>query len=300
MGHGCGAETGFVGEDTAGNTHADGQEHGGAGESAFSRRRREGFGNDPPEHARHFRDVHDDDNEGEGDIDDGHERHETAGHGADALHAAKQDEGEEQEQDKARDPGGYGEGLVHADGDGVNLHEVADAEAGDEAENGEAGAKPLPFRSETVLDEVHGAADPASGGCLFTVLHGQNDFGEFGHHAHEGGYPHPEEGARAADGDSRGHTHDVAGADITGKGGHERVPGGNLTFLGLVLAALPEKLVGVDPVSEGEETQDDVKVKTRAHEKHEHDGTPDEVVETGESRNEHIHGKNSLPEQFGS
>ena len=67
-----------------------------------------------------------------------------------------------------------------------------------------------------------------------------------------------------------------------------------------MLAALPEELVGVDPVSEGEETQDDVKVKTRAHEKHEHDGTPDEVVETGESRNEHIHGKNSLPEQFGS
>ena len=162
MGHGRGAEAGLVGEDAAGNAHADGQEHGGAGEAALGGGGREGFGDDPPEHARHFRDVHGDDDEGEDNVDGGHEGHETAGYGADALHASKKNKGEQKEKDDARDPGGHGEGVLQAHGNGVDLYEVARAHAGDDAEDGEEDTHPGPFSAKAVPDEVHGAADPAA------------------------------------------------------------------------------------------------------------------------------------------
>ena len=47
----------------------------------------------------------------------------------------------------------------------------------------------------------------------------QSAFGKLGGHADEGGDPHPEQGAGAAQGDSGGHAGNVAGADGGGQGG---------------------------------------------------------------------------------
>ena len=168
-------------------------------------------------------------------------------------------------------------GQVHADG--VGLNHGADAEAGYHAEQGEGRGQPCPVFAQTVLDEVHGPAHPVAGGGLFTKMHGEQHFGKFGHHAHQGGHPHPEQRARSAQGNGRSHAHNVAGADVRRQGGHQRVPGGDFAMLGLVLASLPQASVGPTPVTEGEKTQPDGQIQARAHQHDQHDRTPYHIAD---------------------
>ena len=67
--------------------------------------------------------------------------------------------------------------------------------------------------AEAILDRIHRAADLLAVVIGFAVVDGDEDFGVLGGHADERGHPHPEQGARAADGDRGGDASNVAGAD---------------------------------------------------------------------------------------
>ena len=67
-------------------------------------------------------------------------------------------------------------------------------------------------------------------------MNGQHDFGELGAHAQQGGDPHPEHSAGAADGDGAGHACDVARADGGGQSGADSLEGGQSAVRGLFLS----------------------------------------------------------------
>ena len=81
----------------------------------------------------------------------------------------------------------------------------------------------LPFFAETVLDEVHGPAHEIPRRGHFTVADGKQDFGKFGRHAYHSGTPHPEQRARAARKDGRGHADDAPRADSPSEGRHQGI-----------------------------------------------------------------------------
>ena len=109
-------------------------------------------------------------------------------------------------------------------------------------------------------------------------MHGKQDFAEFGHHAHQGRDPHPEQGAGAAHGDGQGHAHHVTGTDIGGQSSHEGIPRRNLAVFGLMGPPLPQALVSSYPIAKGEKAQRYVQIDARAYQQHQHDRAPQKAV----------------------
>ena len=68
---------------------------------------------------------------------------------------------------------------------------------------------------------VHGAAVGLSLPVPAAVFYRQSALGKLGGHAQQGGDLHPDQSPRPSCGQSRGHTHDVAGADGGGKSRHQ-------------------------------------------------------------------------------
>ena len=280
VGHGCGAEAGFIGEDASRHAHLQGQHDGGAGKAARGRGAGEGIVEDHGEHAGHLVDVCGDDDEGTDDVDDGHERHELARHRTYAGHAADDDDGDEHEHDHGGDDRRNAEGGVQSVGDGMGLRHVADAEAADAAEESEERAEPGPFFAEAVLDVVHGAAHDVSGGGDFAVFLSQHGFRVLGGHAHHGGAPHPEEGAGAAGEDGGGHTGNVAHAHGGGQGGHECLERGEFSMnVGILGASLPGETEAFTETGPGKEAQTEGKIEARSENEGHHDRSPDVAVQ---------------------
>ena len=134
-------QTGLVGEHAARHAVTDGQPHRGPGKAALCRGQR--LADDQHENFGHAVDVDHNDDQSRDDIKDGHERHQFAGYGADALDAADEHDANQHEQDAGREPGRNAE-LGQRAGNGVGLGHVADAEARQTAEDGEQGAQPQP------------------------------------------------------------------------------------------------------------------------------------------------------------
>ena len=68
---------------------------------------------------------------------------------------------------------------------------------------------------------------------LLAVVDGQRDLAVLGHHAQQGGDPHPEDGAGAADGDSARHTGNITGTDRCRQCGADRLERGHGAVAGL-------------------------------------------------------------------
>ena len=75
----------------------------------------------------------------------------------------------------------------------------------------------MPFGPQTIFNVIHRSADPVAVAVFFPVVNGQRYFGEFGAHAQQGGYPHPEDGAWSADGNCPGNSGNISCADSAGK-----------------------------------------------------------------------------------
>ena len=178
--------------------------------------------------------MQDDDDKGDEDVYHRHGGHDLTGHGTDTLHAADEDGSGQQEDGDGGKPRRDGEVGLYGFTDGVALYHSARTDTGDDAEQRKARAEPHPLGSEPVFDEVHGAAHPVSGGGLFTEMHGKEHFAELGGHTHKGGHPHPEQRAGAADVNGCRHAHDVAGPDVGGQRGHQRVERRDFALLGLI------------------------------------------------------------------
>ncbi len=122
----------------------------------------------------------------------------------------REDAGDEQRA-HGRDGGG------HVGDDGVGLDRTADAEGGEECQDGEDDAEPL--HVEPAVEGVHGAADHIAFFSFDAVFDRDDGLGVFGGHAEETGDPHPEDRAGSAERDGRADADDVAGTDGRGQRG---------------------------------------------------------------------------------
>ena len=117
--------------------------------------------------------------------------------------------------DSAGDRGNYG----------VDLGHVAYAEGRKHSEERKQRAQPFPVFAEALAYVVHGAAYPVALVVALAEVQGKGDLSELGAHSEQGGYPHPEYRAGAAEGDSAGNAGDVAGADRRREGGTHGLEG---------------------------------------------------------------------------
>ena len=163
--------------------------------------------------------MHDHDDERTCNIEQCHQRHQLFRDSGHPLESADDDEGRHRHQRKAGGEVRQMEGRVHVAGDGVYLAHVADPERREDAEAGKQDSQHLAhcltagLCAQTVGQIIHRAAAPLAFFVLAAVVDAQHVLRKAGHHAQQGHDPHPEDGARAAGDDGRGHAHDVAGAD---------------------------------------------------------------------------------------
>ena len=231
VGDGGAAEAGFVGEHTAGDAEANGGPYSGSGKTTGGGLTGEGAFHHQGDGGGDFSDIEQQHQQADGDIENGHERHQPRSPQGDALDAAEQHGTDQHHERYGGDQRCDVEFVVEGGGDGVGLHHIADAETGDGAEDREGDGEPAPFGAQAVADVVHGAADPVAGFVFFAELHGADCFGIFGGHADQSCHPHPEQGSGAAEGDGCGHTDDVTRADGGGQRGHEGAEGGDVASL---------------------------------------------------------------------
>ena len=151
------------------------------------------------------------------------------------------------------------------------------------SEEGEDNRQPFPVLTKTILDIVHGTADPFANLVALAVLDGQGDLGVLGTHTHQGGNPHPEHSAGAADSDSAGNTGDVTGTNGSRQSGTHGLKGGNRTSLGLALGLLQGLAQGVlhniAQLGKLREFAQNAQQHARAQNQHHGRDTPDDVVD---------------------
>ena len=118
----------------------------------------------------------------------------------------------------------HAESVVAGLGDGVGLHHRAHEAEGEDYRDREEACEELaaaPLEGGGYV--VHGAA--ADRAILMDDTRGlrEDGFGVYRRHAEKRDYPHPEYRAGAADEDRAGRADDVAGSDLRGDGGGERL-----------------------------------------------------------------------------
>lgn len=128
------------------------------------------------------------------------------------------------------------QGGVNCGGDGVDLGCVSGSEHRQNTEGGEENRQPVPFRTKAIFDVVHRAADQITVLISFAEMNCQGYLGEFGTHAKNCGNPHPEDCARAADGNGACHTGNVSGADGSSQRCTDCLERGHGTVGGITLA----------------------------------------------------------------
>ena len=246
-----GTHAGLVGEDTAGDTHLEGQQDSGADETTCGGGTGEGVGEDQAEGVGELTGVDAQHHDASDDVDDDHQRDEGGGDLADGLDAAEKDGADEDEHDDTGDHGVDPEGFLQVRGDRVGLGHVADTEGRDDGGEGEEPGEEL---TEGALDAPLEVALRSTGhvalGVRDAVPHTEERLGVLGRHAEQAGDPHPEQGAGATDGDGGGDTDDIADADGGGQGGGQCLVLGDVTFAGVVVAVEEAESQGGEELAE--------------------------------------------------
>ncbi len=223
---GGGAESGFVGENAAGDAHFDREGDGGSGETAGDGGGIEGVVEDLAKSVGNLGGVENENRDAAEKVDEDHYRHDAFGEFSDPFDTAKGDDSDEENDGDAADAGRDAELGVDGGGDGVGLDHVADSEGGESGEKRVGDGEPFPFRAETFFDVKHDAAGNGAVGGDFAVFHAERGFGEFRGHADESDHPHPEKSTRSAEGDRGADAGDVSDADGSGHGGGDGLEGG--------------------------------------------------------------------------
>ena len=168
--------------------------------------------------------MHDHDDQCSGKIKDNHKRNKSFRECRYSFQTADNDSTDRDEQEDAGDELGNTEGGVDIGYHRVDLAHIADAEGGDDTEDGEQQSKRCAdclharLCAKTVLEIIHGAAAPLTIGVLSAVKDTEDVFRVVCHHSEECDQDHPEYRAGSADGDRACHADDIAGADCCGKG----------------------------------------------------------------------------------
>ena len=110
----------------------------------------EGALHNQPQHLRYHVDVHDDDNQSQDEIADGHDGHHDTAHTGNAVYAAESDKQRYRSDDASHHQRIEAEGLVQCAADGIALDGVIGETKGQRDEHGKQSRHPL---------VVHAAAD---------------------------------------------------------------------------------------------------------------------------------------------
>ena len=232
---GGGAHAGFVAVETAADALLDG--------SAYAARKplfpAEGVGDDEAEDAGKLGDVHGDDDEGKGNVAQGHDGDDDAADAGDALDAAEDDDGGEQGEHGAHVGGGESEGFFKGLADGVALHGVEGEAEGEDEQDGEE--RTHPGLLETDAHVVRRTADEGLF-AFYLVELGEGGFHKGAACAQESDEPHPEDGTGTAHGDGYGYAGEVAGAHAACDGDGKGLEGGNAlnAFFTFLVCAVAE------------------------------------------------------------
>ena len=185
-----------------------------ADHGAEARIQAEGRAEDQAQHAWQCFDIHRHHQHGHEDVGCRHERHHDFGEMGDALDAAEDDRGEHHGQaDTGIERIDTGGGL-EAFGDRVGLHARQQQARGQQ--RGQCKDPGIPLHAKALLD-IEGRAAPVLVADLLLVDLAQRRLDEGRAGAEEGHRPHPEHGARAAEGDGGCHTGDVTRANAAGQ-----------------------------------------------------------------------------------
>ena len=169
----------------------------------------EGILEDDAENLRYQVDVPDDDEQGDQQVADGHDRYDDAAYFGDAVDAAEDDDQRNDRQDKAYHQRVEAESDIEGAADGVALNGVVRQAESHGNQDGEKCRQPGLL--ESLEDIVGRSADKM---MLFPSLEKLRErrFDEGRGGAQQCDDPHPEYGAGAADGDSSSYAGQVAGA----------------------------------------------------------------------------------------
>ena len=221
-----GAHAGLIGEEAPLGALADGGLDGVSESAANDGLGLEGIAEDHGEGGGDVLEAGDEHGQAAHQEDGRHDRDQLFSDGGQPLDAAQEDEGTDDHQNDAHDPGGDAESGLEGGADGVGLdHAAHKAQGQDDGHGEEAGQELAEGAFEGGGDVVDG---PAVNGAL--VIHhpgldGEGGLGVDGGHAEEGEDPHPEDGAGAPGEDGAGCAHDVAGAHLGGDSGGQSLEG---------------------------------------------------------------------------
>ena len=220
--------TSFVGEQAAGNAVLDCGGYRNAGEAAQSSARIERADKDLTERFREVADVHDDQNQSAQDVEDCHDWNQFLSYGRDTADAAQEDKASQNCYDDTNDHWINAEGAVERSTDRVGLYHVAEkAECQrnqDRKDNRKYFAERTFVSSADVVSRSAGYLAVFINGLVFLC---QRRLNEDGGHTEDGGYPHPEDSARAAHYHRGGSTGQVTGTYLRGNRGGQCLEGGH-------------------------------------------------------------------------
>ena len=287
--HGRGAETGFVREDAARDSLGQSYLDAPAGKGA---RKRHGIGkrilDGVADRQRDGRSVRSDNDNAADDVEDRHERDEIGGDVGDPLQSAHDDKSGKYGHDDSRVEVRNTEAHVEAFCRGVRLDRAADAEGGQEREEGEEPRKPLLMCA--LVEDVHGAAAPVAAFVLLTEPDGEHDFAHLCRHAEYGRNQHPEECAGAAEVQGRRYAGDITGSDRRRESGGESREGRNRSLAFLLLAEISENFLEHETeIPNLRKAENKRKVHARTDEKRQHPGSPDDAVHDAVNFHKLIH-----------
>ena len=301
MGDGAGAKTCLIGENAPGNALLHAQKeaaHNAAGDGGGLEGTLENGGED----RGNGLDSGNDDAKRQNHIQQSHQGHQLLADLADALDAADENQTYHQADDDADDEtagGNLGGGeqaevqqrRVDGGGDGVDLGGVAGAEDGAHAEQGVGVGKDHPLFAQAVFNVVHGAAYQLPTLVPLPVENGQGHLEELGAHTQQGGDPHPEHGAGAADGNGAGYARNVARAHSGGKGGAHRLERGDGTVAGLFLLEHPADgaAQGIGELADLQKARAEAQVQSHADDAHHGGNAPDKAVENAVEFDKRFH-----------
>ena len=254
------AQARFVGEHATLHAHDDGA----AEQAAEGRVEAEGALDDGRQHGRHVFDLGADHIQGHGDVGQGLDRDQQVGHRGDALDAADEGDGQQQRQDDAGVAWVEGEGVLQRVRHCVGLQADEGEAVGDQQQDGEHHRHA--FELQAVLDVIGRAAAVQAVAVGALVDLGQGAFEEAAGHAHQCGHPHPEHGARTAQGHGDADACDVACADPAGEAEHQRLERAELAAA--AFQAVAEHREHMEEVAQLNETRADREVAAEPDNEH--------------------------------
>ena len=240
MGNRRAAQSRLVGKYPTGHTKAYGCPDRCAGKTAGCRCAVECAIKDRRQRTRHFLYVQANHDQAHQYVGNRHGRHDGTGGGSDTLDPAQNDRADDNHQNPTGQRPGNLKLVAQYLRNGIGLDRVRQSKARHAAKQGKRRTQQRITRTQPVADVIHRATAVAAPVILLAITDRQHGLGILHRHAKQCCQPHPEERARAAEGDRCRHAGDVARANGRTEGRHQR-PEWRYVTLALTLEATQQQ-----------------------------------------------------------